>query len=59
MSELSPRQKDALNRIEANAALQPLFFRKLSGLQWFDDLEQRGFFSAENNPQPVESDQEG
>jgi hypothetical protein len=59
MNDLSGRQIDALDRVEARTALQPLFFRKLSGLHWFDELEKRGFFNPENNPKPIESDQEG
>ena len=59
MSKLSPRQLDALDRIVQKPALQPFFFRKLKGLKWFDELENRGFFSPGLNPAPVQSDQEG
>lgn len=59
MSKLTPRQFDALDRIEQKPALQPFFFRKLKGLKWFDELEKRGFFNPRLNPRPVQSDQEG
>lgn len=59
MSNLSPRQMDALDRIQNKPALQPFFFKKLKGLKWFDELESRGFFNPPLNPEPVESDQEG
>lgn len=59
MTELTPRQLDALNRIERKPGLQPFFFRRLKGMQWFDELERRGFFSPERHPAPVESDKEG
>ena len=59
MSKLTPRQLDALDRIEQKPALQPFFFKKLKGLKWFDELEERGFFNPELNPRPVQSDQEG
>lgn len=59
MSKLTPRQLDALDRIEQKPALQPFFFKKLKGLKWFDELEKRGFFKPRLNPRPVQSDQEG
>lgn len=59
MSKLNPRQLDALDRIEQKPALQPFFFKKLKGLKWFDELENRGFFNPKLNPKPVQSDQEG
>jgi hypothetical protein len=59
MSKLNPRQHDALEKIEQKPALQPFFFKKLKGLKWFDELENRGFFNPKLNPRPVQSDQEG
>jgi len=59
MSKLKLRQLDALDRIEQKPALQPFFFKKLKGLKWFDELENRGFFNPKLNPKPVQSDQEG
>jgi hypothetical protein len=59
MSKLTPRQLDALDRIEKKPELQPFFFKKLKGLHWFDELETREFFNPKHNPKPVPSDQEG
>ncbi len=55
MAELTPRQVDALNRIEAKPELQQFFFRKIKGLFWFDALEARGYFNPRHNPEPVET----
>lgn len=52
-NELTPRQLDALDRIEKKPALQSFFFQKLKGLQWFDELEQRGFFSPDRHSPPT------
>jgi len=59
VSKLTPRQLDALDRIEQKPALQPFFFKKLKGLEWFDELEKRGFFNPGFNLRPVQSDEEG
>ncbi|MFX0200527.1 MAG: hypothetical protein ACFFCW_30785 [Candidatus Hodarchaeota archaeon] len=59
MNKLSPRQIDALNRIERHQELQPFFFKKAKGLKWFDEFDKRGFFDPGLNPMPVESEDEG
>ncbi len=59
MSKLSPKQLDALDRIQQKPALQQLFFQKINGLKWFDELNKRGFFYAAHNPRPQQSDKEG
>ena len=59
MSELGPNQLDALEQVRRKPELQPFFFRKLSGLKWFDELVKQGFFDPQHNPNPIESDKAG
>jgi len=59
VSRLTPKQFDALDRIQRLPQLQPFFFKEARGLKWFDELENRGFFNPANNPMPVESEHEG
>ena len=59
MNELSPKERDLLERIKARPELRKLFFRKVKGLHWFDALHDAGYFNAENIPAPVPSKEEG
>ena len=59
MGELSPKEKDLLERVNAKPELRTLFFRQVSGLKWFDALHDFGFFNAENIPAPVPAKEEG
>ena len=59
MSELSPKEQDLLQRIQAKPELRALFFRKVQGLKWFDALNEAGYFNAQNIPEPVPAKQEG
>ena len=59
MSKLTAEQKDLLYRIETNPELQPFFFRKAKGLEWFDPLDEKGFFSPDKNPRPIPAKEEG
>lgn len=59
MSELSPKEKDLLKRVDDNPDLLPLFFKKVIGLKWFDPLAERGYLSPEKNPRPVPAEEEG
>jgi hypothetical protein len=56
---LSPDEIDILERVSSKKELQTIFFRKLKGLKWFDDLERRGFFNPNQNPAPIPAKQEG
>ena len=58
MSKLTPKQFDALDRIQRLPQLQPFFFKKARGLKWFDEFENRGFFDPSKNPMPMESKDE-
>ncbi len=59
MNKLSPHQLDALERVQQKPVLQPLFFQKIDGLKWFDELRKKGFFDPRHNPRPEKSDKEG
>jgi hypothetical protein len=53
MSELSAKQLAALRLLEKGEEYQKYFFRKVSGLVWFDALKEKGYFSAHYNPRPI------
>ena len=59
MTDLTEKEKDLLRRITANEDLQPLFFRKVSGLKWFHALAEADFFGAAKNPEPVPAAEPG
>jgi len=59
VTKLTAKERDLLRRVEANPDLRPLFFRRVTGLKWFDALEERGYFRPENNPIPVPAKEEG
>lgn len=56
---LNADELDILERVVSKPALQPIFFRKVKGLKWFDVLAERGFFNPELNPKPTSAAQEG
>ena len=56
---LSPDEIDILERVVSKKELQPIFFRKVKGLKWFDELAKRGFFNPDQNPVPLPAKQEG
>ncbi|MFZ2726403.1 MAG: hypothetical protein WAX77_09145 [Methylococcaceae bacterium] len=53
MSKLSANEMDLLERIKNNKDLRPLFFEKVKGLKWFDELEKQEYFKPESNPKPM------
>ncbi len=59
MTSLSVKERDLLERIDAKEDLRPYFFRKVKGIQWFDKLSERGYFSPEHNPPPTLVKEEG
>src|SRR4051794_32053713 len=59
MIDLTPDERDLLERIGDKEELRPFFFRKAKGLKWFDALAERGYFNPEQNPAPVPSKEEG
>ncbi len=59
MSKLSVKEQDLLQRIDEKVDLQPLFFRKVKGLKWFDALSERGYFNPDKNPRPSPAKEEG
>ncbi|QCU90998.1 hypothetical protein [Thiomicrorhabdus sediminis] len=59
MTDLTAKELDLLQRVEQNVDLQPLFFRKVKGLKWFNSLNERGYFNPSNNPAPVPAKEEG
>lgn len=50
MSSLSPTQKDAIKKIVEKPQLQSFFFKEVTGLKWFDELKNHGFFNPECEP---------
>ena len=59
MDDLSADEKDLLNRVKVDPALEALFFRKAKGLKWFDPLNDAGYFAAEKIPSPVPAKEKG
>ena len=59
MNDLSPKEKDLLERVKKKPELGQLFLRKVKGLKWFDALSNEGYFDAENIPRPRPSEREG
>ena len=58
-NEITPSQKSALARAIKDPALLPLLVQKISGLKWFEAFEEAGFLKPENNPRPIQTEQEG
>jgi len=59
MNELSPKERDLLERVKAKPELRTIFFRKVKGLKWFDALYESGYFNADNIPAPTPAKEEG
>ena len=59
MAKLSIKEVDLLKRIDEKKELRPLFFRKVKGLKWFNELYERDYFNPEENPKPVKVTEEG
>ena len=53
------RERDLLIRIDKNEDLQPIFFRKVKGIKWFDELSYGGYFEPDQNPLPTLEDENG
>lgn len=58
MSELNLSELDLLERVKEKPELRPFFFRKASGLKWFDYLQAAGFFDPSAHPPPVAAKEE-
>lgn len=56
MAELSPEKKAALAFLDQGGEYVLLFFRKAKGLDIFYPLKERGWFSPNHNPEPVETE---
>ncbi len=54
-SELSAKQRSALQRVMDDVELQPWLFKKVNNPIWFDAFIEKGLFSPELNPRPVET----
>ena len=59
MHELSVAEMDLLRRIEQKPDLVPIFFRKVKGIRWFNELAARGFLDADKNPFPIPAEENG
>lgn len=59
MSELSVKERHLLERLKAEPELEPLFFREVKGLKWFNAFRDEGYLNAEGIPEPMPSEQEG
>jgi hypothetical protein len=59
MAELTPAERDLLQRIKDKEELQPFFFRKARGLKWFDSLSESGYFKPDRNPEPIVEREKG
>ena len=53
---LNPKEIDLLERVVSKIELQPIFFKKVKGLKWFDPLKDCGFFNPSKNPPPVKQE---
>lgn len=52
--DLSPKQRSALDRAITHPELQPILFRKVDGLMWFDAFQKAGFLAPTLIPPPRE-----
>src|SRR5687768_3011588 len=59
MNELGPKDMDLLARIAEKPELRPMFFRRVSGLKWFDALSTAGYFACRNIPPPRPASETG
>lgn len=59
MTKLSVAERDLLRRVEQKPDLVPIFFRKVKGIRWFDELAARGFFDENKIPCPIPAEEEG
>ena len=49
-------KREALRRIADRPELVPIFFQRVKGVEWYDELNEQKYFSVENNPRPRKSD---
>lgn len=56
MAELPLKKKEALALLDQGGEYVLLFFRKAKGLDIFYPLKERGWFSPNHNPEPVETE---
>lgn len=54
LSELTPSQRSALERVIKNPELQPAFFELVEGPIWFDALYEKGLLKPNLLPPPIE-----
>lgn len=59
MNSLTAKERDLLERVNTKPELRTLFFRKVKGLKWFDELHKEGYFNSEKIPAPVPAEEEG
>src|SRR5438132_1873471 len=59
MTDLTPKQRAALELLEQGEEYQNYFFQKVRGLTWFQPLRERGFFEASRNPSAKEASEPG
>lgn len=56
MSEqLTVKQRNALQRVKNEPALEPWLFKKVDDLVWFDAFVDAGFLNPDLNPKPLET----
>ena len=56
---LSPKEEAVLELIAEDSAYEDYFFSKVSNLKWFPYLKEKGYFSPEKAPGPLEGEKEG
>jgi hypothetical protein len=59
MNKLSPEKESAIALLDEGEEYVALFFRKAKGLDIFSRLKEKGWFSPDKNPAPVEAREEG
>lgn len=51
--KLTVKQRNALQRVKNEPALEPWLFKKVDDLVWFDAFLESGYFDSECNPAPI------
>ncbi|MDQ3563778.1 MAG: hypothetical protein M3436_06450 [Pseudomonadota bacterium] len=55
---LTPKQRSAVERAKRNSDLQPILFRKATGVRWFSAFKEAGFLRPSEIPPPLPAKEE-
>ncbi|MCI0565294.1 MAG: hypothetical protein MN733_43065, partial [Nitrososphaera sp.] len=59
VNSLTAKQRSAIERAKRSPELQPILFRKATGIHWFDAFREAGFLRPTEIPAPIPAKEEG